>query len=93
MVPKHAPGLNKKDRANYRKQVADGKVLPLCLLPERNDALSMKWSVVDFREVVSLPKEYLRRHANSVGNRLRVKPPYREHVAHCFGELPITGGD
>lgn len=78
------PGLNRKDRENFRKQIIGGKILQLCALPEREEKPVMKWSVVDFRELVTMPKEYLEKHAESVGERLRMKSPYREHVAHCF---------
>jgi hypothetical protein len=49
-------------------------------------------SVVDFRRVYSLPVEYLRRLAVAKGDRIRILPPYREHLAQAFARYFMRVG-
>jgi hypothetical protein len=48
--------------------------------------------VVDFRRVYSLPKVFLRRFAEAQGPRLRLLPPYREHLAQAFARFFMRVG-
>ncbi len=43
--------------------------------------------VVDFEQASSLPYHYLMEFAGVRGKRLRIKSPYREHIAQAFGTL------
>ena len=43
--------------------------------------------VVDFRTMHSLPHEFLKHLASSRGKRLRLLPPYREHLAQAFARF------
>jgi hypothetical protein len=47
--------------------------------------------VVDFRRVYSLPVAFVRRRA-SLGNRLRLMPPYREHLSQSFARFFMRVG-
>ncbi len=40
--------------------------------------------IVDFRELFSLPLGYTRKRAGLCSERLRLLPPYREHLAQAF---------
>ncbi len=41
--------------------------------------------VVDFRQVFSVPIRYLREHAKGLGERYRLRPPFREKFAQSAG--------
>ena len=49
-------------------------------------------AVVDFRRVYSLPLDYLHEFAVAVGNRIRLLPPYREHLAQAFARFFMRVG-
>lgn len=49
-------------------------------------------AVVAFREVHSLPVDFLRGFAEQAGERLRVRPPYREHLAQAFARYFMRVG-
>ena len=40
--------------------------------------------VVDFNNIEKIPKEIVINYAKSINNRLRLLPPYREHLAQAF---------
>ena len=41
-------------------------------------------SVVDFRRIYSLPTETLRSFVSNSGGRIRLQPPFREHLSQAF---------
>lgn len=49
-------------------------------------------AVVDFRRVYSLPLSYVREFASNIGNRVRLLPPYREHLAQAFARFFMRVG-
>ena len=54
--------------------------------------LDREISVVDFRRVYSLPLQFLRRLTHFGGRRLRLLPPYREHLAQAFARFFMRVG-
>jgi hypothetical protein len=48
--------------------------------------------VVDFRRVYSLPLAFIRRWAAGRGHRLRLLPPYREHLSQSFARFFMRVG-
>jgi hypothetical protein len=84
------PAFGKKGRWN---EVLKGRVEGLHLLaspihPENNrDA-----RVVDFREIYSLPFDYLVAHAGKVGLRWRLRPPFLEHFSQAFARFFMRVG-
>jgi hypothetical protein len=48
--------------------------------------------VVDFRRTVSLPIAYIKLMALKKGPRLRLLPPYREHLAQAFARFFMRVG-
>ena len=48
--------------------------------------------VVDFRRTYTLPLEFVRRFAETVGERLRLMPPYREHLSQAFARFFMRVG-
>jgi hypothetical protein len=49
-------------------------------------------SIVSFREVWSLPLDFVRRMAAAYGPRPRLRPPYREHLAQAFARYFMRVG-
>ncbi|MHB1424077.1 MAG: hypothetical protein ACYC3I_12945 [Gemmataceae bacterium] len=52
----------------------------------------MPWSVVDFHRLFTLPKMFVSRFAANVGPRLRLRSPYREHLAQAFARYFMRVG-
>ena len=50
------------------------------------------YSVVDFRRVHSLPLDFVRRIASELGERIRLLPPYREHLSQAFARFFMRVG-
>jgi hypothetical protein len=48
--------------------------------------------IVEFRRVHVLPLPFLRRFAMSRGDRLRLMPPYREHLSQAFARFFMRVG-
>lgn len=48
--------------------------------------------VVDFRSVSSVPPDFVRRLSASRGGRLRLLPPYREHLSQAFARFFMRVG-
>lgn len=94
------PGFAKK---GAWEEVRKGRREGLHLLASPTDPLNGRAAlVVDFREIYSLPVEYLSRHAGSLGPRWRLDSPYLEHFSQAFARFfmrvglpsavpPITG--
>lgn len=73
--------------------VRKGRVEGLHLLaspdsPERN----LSSLVVDFGLILSLPFPGLTRHANSLGDRWRLQPPFLEHFSQAFARFFMRVG-
>ncbi|TFG20421.1 MAG: hypothetical protein EU530_03410 [Promethearchaeota archaeon] len=48
--------------------------------------------IVDFRDVFSVPIEYMKQYARSEKKRLRLLPPYKEHLAQAFARFFMRDG-
>jgi hypothetical protein len=48
--------------------------------------------IVDFRRVYSLPLTFVRERAANMGKRLRLLPPYREHMSQAFARYFMRVG-
>jgi hypothetical protein len=56
------------------------------------DGFSREVRIVDFRRVHSLPLDFARRRAGNAGDRLRLLPPYREHLSQAFARFFMRVG-
>ena len=63
-------------------------MLAACTLPDFESDVA----VVDFRRIYSLPLSHFRNRAAGVGNRIRLLPPYREHLAQAFARFFMRVG-
>jgi hypothetical protein len=76
----------------FRKLLIDGNVPGLSLLHQRSSRPVLPWSVVDFHRLFTLPKTFLARFAAESGPRLRLRSPYREHLAQAFARYFMRVG-
>lgn len=74
-----------------RKKLQQGAFPNFCLL-HRSVAPELSWSVVDFHELHTMRRSELEQHAASLGARLRLISPYREHVAQSFARYFMRVG-
>ncbi len=52
-----------------------------------NPGIEREVRVVEFSRVFSLPIDFVRAHARRMGDRARLLPPYREHLAQGFARF------
>ena len=70
------------------KEVLKGRREGLHLLSPCENQLDHRTAlVVDFREIISLPRGYVERHAFEIGKRQRLLSPYLEHFSQAFGRF------
>lgn len=62
------------------------------LAAHEDEQLPLEIRVVDFHRMFSLPKTFLRNFASAQGKRLRLLPPYREHLAQAFARFFMRVG-
>lgn len=83
-------GFQKKGRW---EEVRKGRIEGLHLLGSRTDPLDNRSaSVVDFREIYSLPFGYLTERAATIGSRWRLAPPFLEHFSQSFARFFMRVG-
>ncbi|MCC6445608.1 MAG: hypothetical protein IT210_19400 [Armatimonadetes bacterium] len=80
------------NKASYQ-QILKGHRPRYCMLA-RSDILDspMNVRIVDFGSVFGLPKTYVRQAAAAQGKRLRLCPPYREHLSQAFARFFMRVG-
>lgn len=77
-------GLEDARRGNLPSYV----IIADCALPD----LRREICVVDFRRVYSLPLDFFRHRAALQSPRIRLLPPYREHLAQGFAKFFMRVG-
>ncbi len=78
--------------SKWRKAAVNGDLPPYSVLPETAGPPSLDWSLVDFHHLFTLPKGYVEQFAEASGDRLRLVPPYREHLAQAFARYVMRVG-
>lgn len=81
--------LNKSDRVSIRKEQR-----PALHLLEQCEISGYEFSqqVVDFRTTYTLPKDFVLEYTKNLGERIRLLPPYREHLAQAFARYFMRVG-
>lgn len=79
-------------KEGMRRKVQQGLQPALCLLHRRREDPGLPWSVVDFHTLFVLPRAAVEAHAASLGNRLRLESPYREHLSQAFARYFMRVG-
>ena len=83
----------KAAQKGFWEQVRKAKIEGFHLLsPFENPENNRECLVVDFREIYSLPFEFLTKHADTLENRWRLKPPYLEHFSQAFARFFMRVG-
>lgn len=83
----------------YRKLLVDGNIPNNFLLAAHDGSPALPWTVVDFRQLFTLPAKYVSKSAAQKSPRLRLMSPYREHLSQSFARyfmrvaLPRTTHD
>jgi len=75
-----------------RKKVRKGLLPDICLLHRRKGEPKLPWSVVDFHHLYVLQRGVVVEHAVSLGPRLRLESPYREHLAQALARYFMRVG-
>ncbi|MCD6231462.1 hypothetical protein J7K28_02360 [Candidatus Aerophobetes bacterium] len=87
---------NRSDFFKSRKgkeALRQGNVPGYHLLNKCNfDSFNKDYLVVDFRSVYSVPFDFIVDLAKKKGKRLRLLPPYREHLSQAFARFFIRVG-
>ncbi len=79
--------------SGIREELRKGNLPGYHLLNDaEQDGLSVRLGVVDFHEVYSAPTAVVREFTRRAGKRLRLLPPYREHLAQAFARFFMRVG-
>jgi hypothetical protein len=65
--------------------IIKGERPPFAMLEKHDGTPSTPRSMASFQHVYSLPRAVLTRMAQKANPRLRLLPPYREHISQAFG--------
>jgi len=80
----HQPGMKEKLRKGW---IVGYHLLNKCSIRDNEDYL-----VVDFKNVYGVPLAFLEKLAYSRKNRIRLLPPYREHLSQAFARFFMRVG-
>ncbi len=89
-------GADIRRSRTYRKTALDNVIPAYLLLQERTIPPILEWSLVDFHNLFTIPRSLLSEITSGKGDRLRLVPPYKEHLAQSFAKymmrvaLPAT---
>ena len=88
-----------KDKSGYyksskaRESLRQGKEPSYHLLNKHfSNNITFPYAVIDFHRIYSLPKDYLNAITRSIAFRLRLLPPYREHLSQAFARYFMRVG-
>jgi hypothetical protein len=87
----HFPGSshNKTVRSDIRKERYPAlHMIEKCELPGHE----FERQIVDFRTIYTLPKDFVMEFAGSLGERVRLLPPYKEHLSQAFARYFMRVG-
>ncbi|MDO8433387.1 MAG: hypothetical protein Q7S58_13365 [Candidatus Binatus sp.] len=85
---------NSETWRRFLNDVKNGHKWNLALIQSRFEGnVQTPLQIVDFHEVLSLPRDFLEAWIRKSGNeRLRVLPPYREHLSQAFARFFMRVG-
>ena len=79
--------------AEVRESLRRGNLPGYHLLNEASqDEIKIGIGLVDFHDVHTAPLDQVKAFATSAGKRLRLRPPYREHLAQAFARFFMRVG-
>jgi len=84
---------SQKQKISLKNRLRQGAVVGFHLLMKPNIAPQLDdFLVVDFRGTSSAPYHFLVDFASAMGPRLRLLPPYREHLSQAFARFFMRVG-
>lgn len=76
-----------------KESIRQGRVIGYHMLNECGiEGLNRELSVVQFERIIEQPKDVIQSFVASKGNRIRLLPPYREHLAQAFARFFMRVG-
>ena len=79
--------------SNGKESLRQGKEPAYHLLNEYfENEIEFPYHVVEFHRIFSLPKAYLKELVKGIETRLRLQPPYREHLSQAFARYFMRVG-
>lgn len=81
-----------KPREKRLKLLRQGNIAAHHLLNKDPEKNVNDFQVVDFRHVYGVNLEYLKTHAVQIESRVRLLPPYREHLSQAFARFFMRVG-
>ena len=79
-------------KTDFRRALVHGNVPGYSLLRKSEESVPLPWSLADFHRLHVLPKPYVEAFADQAGDRLRLLPPYREHISQAFARFFMRVG-
>jgi hypothetical protein len=80
-------------RRSVQLDILKGRIYRYAMLAASADeSAPIGVRIVDFGRIFSLPKAFLRQFAAGQGRRLRLAPPYREHLSQAFARFFMRVG-
>ena len=83
---------SRKSRDKVIENLKQGNYPPYHLLQKVEVNGVEDYLVVDFRNVYGIHFEYLKTYLSNVENRIRLLPPYREHLSQAFARYFMRVG-
>lgn len=80
-------------KTDQRKAVQKERRPPLHMIEKCEiEEFEFKKQVVDFRTVYTLPKDFVKAFADTLEKRVRLLPPYKEHLSQAFARYFMRVG-
>lgn len=89
---KNNPYYNSRDGKEGLRQGKEPAYHLLNSYRSNDHSIDFPYSVVDFHRIYSLPKQYLKSIAEINSPRIRLLPPYREHLSQAFARYFMRVG-
>ena len=84
-----ASSLGKGDRNSIRKEQRPAlHMIEKCEI----EGFEFERQIIDFRTIYTLPKDFVTAFANSLNQRVRLLPPYKEHLSQSFARYFMRVG-
>jgi hypothetical protein len=79
-------------KREFRKALIDGNTPGQALLHKHEGVPDLDWSIISFQRLYTIQKDFLIEFASRSGSRLRLRSPYREHIAQAFARFVMRVG-
>lgn len=83
---------NKREERSKKEKVRQGNLSGYHLLNSNNDIGLENFLIVDFRNTYAIHKSFLQQFVKNQEKRIRLLPPYREHLAQSFARYFMRVG-